>query len=72
MAKSACSVLVGVGVAHCLVSLNRNADGEENTARKTDMWAALSYGEDGSNHARVVSKGDRSNEDVTEQEDQVS
>ena len=72
MAESACSVLVGVGVANSLVSLNRDADGEEDTASKTDVWAALSYGEDGGNHARVVAKGNRSYEDVTEQEDEVS
>ena len=36
------------------------------------MRAALSYGEDGGNHARVVTKGNRSDEDVTEQENEVS
>ena len=72
MAESACSVLVGVGVANSLVSLNRDADGEEDTASQTDVWAALSYGEDGGNHARVVAKGNRSDEDVTEQENEVS
>ena len=72
MAESTSSVLVGVGVAYSLVSLNRDADGEEDTASKTDVRAALSYGEDGGNHARVVAKGNRSDEDVTEQEDEVS
>ena len=72
MAKSACSVLIGMGVAYRLVSLNRNANGEEDTASKTDVRAALSYGEDGDNHARVVAKGNRSNNDVTEQENEVS
>ena len=71
MAKSACSVLVGVGVADSLISLNRDADGEEDTASKTDVRAALSYGEDGGNHARVVTKGNRSDEDVTEQVEKV-
>jgi hypothetical protein len=33
--------------------------------------AALSYGEDGGNHARVVAKGNRSDEDVTEQVEKV-
>ena len=61
-----------MGVAHSLVSLNRNTDGEEDTASKTDVRAALSYGEDGGNHARVVAKGNRSYDDVTEQEDEVS
>ena len=51
-----------------LISLNRYADGEEDTATKTDVRAALSYGEDGGNHASVVAKRNRSDEDVTEQE----
>ena len=72
MAESACSVLVGVRVAHSLVSLNRNTDGEEDTASKTDVRTALNYGEDGGNHARVVAKINRSDEDVTEKENEVS
>ena len=36
------------------------------------MRAALSYGEDGGNHARVVAKINRSDEDVTEKENEVS
>ena len=72
MAESASSVMIGVGVTHSLVSLHRNTDGEEDTACKTDVRAALSYWEDGGNHARVVAKGNRSNEDVTEKEDEIS
>ena len=54
-----------------LKPLDRNSDGEEDTAGQTDVWETLCYGEDFYNECVVKIKGNRSNEDGTEKEHKV-